>query len=261
MKFKKILAVSAAILGIFCMSLNVCADTLAEYDGLKYRVSESGEESLYTGWTKKGGDRYYYKNGEMKKNCWLNVHGKRKYFLQADGKCATGKVKINGKIYIFNENGVIMSDKQDYAVGVSDAIHLSFEMRSKPYPEHYAGSWIEDNILHIAVTDMDEEVTSFYSGLTENSEFIEFEQRKYSLNELNKVKKALAAEWDKKYKITSYYVDEKENTCVFEAIESEVPKLIDDLGSNRIAKILSDIDPEFDASAVVIQTGEYAHLD
>ncbi len=261
MKFKKILAVSAALLGIFCTSLNVCADTLAEHDGLKYRVSDSGEESLYTGWTKKGSDRYYYKNGEMKKNCWLTVHGKRKYFLQADGKLAVGKVKINDRIYVFNENGVIMSDKQDHAVKASDAIRSSFEMRSKPYPEHYAGSWIEDNILHIAVTDMDEEVTSYYSGLTENSEFIEFEQRKYSLNELNKVKDALEAEWKNKYKITSYYVDEKGNTCVVEAIESDVSQLKNDLESNKIAKILSDIDPELDASVVVILTGAYAHVD
>ena len=111
MKFKKILAVSAAVLGMFCTSLNVCADTLAEHDGLKYRVSESGEESLYTGWTKKGSDRYYYKNGEMKKNCWLTVHGKRKYFLQADGKRATGEVTIQGVTYQFDENGVILPDE------------------------------------------------------------------------------------------------------------------------------------------------------
>lgn len=53
-----------------CVPLNAYADTLTERDGLKCRVSDSDEDmGLYSGWTKKGGDSYYYKNGEMKKDC------------------------------------------------------------------------------------------------------------------------------------------------------------------------------------------------
>ncbi|MDE6709036.1 MAG: hypothetical protein K2J76_00945, partial [Oscillospiraceae bacterium] len=93
-----------------CVSVNAYADTLAERDGLKYLVSDSGTESLYSGWTKKGGDRYYYKNGVMKKNCWVTSKGVRKYYLQADGKAATGKVTIQGVEYEFDENGAIVPD-------------------------------------------------------------------------------------------------------------------------------------------------------
>ena len=110
MKVKKFLAIAAAALTMSCVPLNAYADTLAERDGLKYLVSDSGEESLYSGWTKKGGDRYYYKNGVMKKNCWITSKGVRKYYLQADGKAATGKVTIQGVEYEFDENGALVPE-------------------------------------------------------------------------------------------------------------------------------------------------------
>lgn len=111
MKAKNFLALAAAVLTMTCVPLNAYADTLMERDGLKYRVSDSGEDmGLYSGWTKKGGDRYYYKNGEMKKNCWLRSKGVRKYFLQADGKAATGKVTIQGVEYEFDEKGALVPD-------------------------------------------------------------------------------------------------------------------------------------------------------
>ena len=110
MKVKKFLAVGAAVLTMCCTPVSAYADTLATHDGLKYLVSDSGTESLYSGWSKKGGDRYYYKDGVMKKNCWLTSKGVRKYFLQADGKMATGKVTVQGVEYEFDENGVLLPD-------------------------------------------------------------------------------------------------------------------------------------------------------
>ena len=111
MKMKKLLAVSAALLAMSFSSVNVFADTIAERDGLKYRISDSGEEiGLYSGWTKKGDDYYYYKDGARKKNCWLTANGEKKYFLQADGTRATGKVTVQGVEYEFDENGVIVPD-------------------------------------------------------------------------------------------------------------------------------------------------------
>lgn len=110
MKVKKFLAIAAAALTMSCVPVNAYASTLAERDGLKYLVSDSGTESLYSGWTKKGSDRYYYKNGVMKKNCWITSKGVRKYYLQADGKAATGKVTIQGVEYEFDENGALVPD-------------------------------------------------------------------------------------------------------------------------------------------------------
>ena len=120
MKVKKFLAIAAAALTMSCVPFNAYADTLAERDGLKYLVSDSGTESLYSGWTKKGGDRYYYKNGVMKKNCWVKSKGVRKYFLQADGKLATGKVTIQGVEYEFDENGALVPDVWGLTVTAND---------------------------------------------------------------------------------------------------------------------------------------------
>ena len=112
MKVKKFFALAAAVLTMSCMTANVYADTLEERDGLKYRISDSGEDmGLYSGWTTKGEKRYYFKDGVRKKNCWIRSKGERKYFLQADGTLATGKVTIQGVEYEFDENGVIVPDE------------------------------------------------------------------------------------------------------------------------------------------------------
>ena len=121
MKAKKFLALAAAVLTISCVPANVYADSLTVKDGLKYRISDSGEEKgLYTGWTKKGDAHYYYKDGVMKKNCWLNSKGTKKYFLQADGKRATGKVTIQGVEYEFDEKGVILPDEWGLTLTAKD---------------------------------------------------------------------------------------------------------------------------------------------
>lgn len=125
MNAKRFLAAAAAALMIACTPVNAYADTLAERDGLKYRVSDSGEESLYSGWTKKGGDRYYYKDGIMKKNCWITSKGKKKYFLQADGTRATGKVTVQGVEYEFDENGVLLPDAWGLTLTAKDVTPTS----------------------------------------------------------------------------------------------------------------------------------------
>lgn len=114
-------AAAAAVLTVSCTTANVSADTLEERDGLKYRISESGEDlGLYSGWTARGGKRYYFKDGERKKNCWLTSKGKRKYFLQADGTLATGKVTLNGVEYEFDEKGAIVPDEWGLTLTAKD---------------------------------------------------------------------------------------------------------------------------------------------
>lgn len=149
MKAKKFLAIAAAVLTMTCVPLNAYADTLAERDGLKYRVSDNGEDmGLYSGWTKKGGDRYYYKNGVMKKNCWLSSKGVRKYFLQADGKLATGKVTIQGVEYEFDEKGAIVPEAWGLTLTAKDVTPISCtvvftQSGGNPTGELEAGSYFE----------------------------------------------------------------------------------------------------------------------
>ena len=75
-------------------------------DGIRYKFDSDGIcGGKYTGWTKKSGEYYYYKNGEMKKNCWLTVNGKRTYYLTSNGSMATGEVVIGETTYVFSDNG------------------------------------------------------------------------------------------------------------------------------------------------------------
>lgn len=76
--------------------------------GIRYKFSSEGVcEGKYTGWVKRSGKYYYYKNGEMLKNQWLKVKGKKTYYLTDDGSRAVGETEISGKTYTFDENGKI----------------------------------------------------------------------------------------------------------------------------------------------------------
>ena len=75
-------------------------------DGLRYTFGKDGVcKGKYLGWVKRAEKYYYYKNGEMKKNCWLRVKGRKTYYLTSDGSRAVGMVKISGKTYNFDESG------------------------------------------------------------------------------------------------------------------------------------------------------------
>lgn len=213
MKMKKIIAISAAILTIPCMSANIYADTDAEgcpsepedslvieetyhpdgkegylivdeewfkaysakndeekaaadkvcfrlsdgsiatglvsIDGIRYRFDEKGLFiGEYTGWTKKGEDRYYYKDGVMKKNCWITSNGKRKYFLGSDGKRAVGIVTVQGVEYEFDENGVIVPDKWGLTLTAKDVTPTGLTVvftqeGGKPSGELNSGSYYQ----------------------------------------------------------------------------------------------------------------------
>lgn len=91
--------------------LSAEASTLKTEDGIRYIQYDSGETKPYTGWTTKAGKRYYYKNGIMKKNCWLTVNGRRKYFLTKDGFAAVGKVTVSGVEYDFDDKGQLIPDE------------------------------------------------------------------------------------------------------------------------------------------------------
>lgn len=107
---KRTAAALTAAMMLAAIPISAEAVTLKTKNGIKYVQNDSGETKTYTGWVKKSGKRYYYKDGVMKKNCWLRVKGKRTYFMQKDGSMAVGKVKISGKEYELGENGKLISN-------------------------------------------------------------------------------------------------------------------------------------------------------
>lgn len=76
--------------------------------GIRYKFDESGVcQGKYTGYTKSGKGKRYWKNGELIKNGWIRVKGERKYYAGSDGYFVTGTREINGKEYSFAENGAL----------------------------------------------------------------------------------------------------------------------------------------------------------
>lgn len=112
-------AIAAAALMAVC-PLSVSAASLKTENGIRYIQYENGETKAYTGWTSKAGKRYYYKNGIMKKNCWLRYGGKRRYYLGKDGAAATGKITVSGIEYEFDEKGRLVEDEFGISINVSN---------------------------------------------------------------------------------------------------------------------------------------------
>lgn len=118
--FRGIAAVMAAVTVITASCLSVGAATLKTENGIKYIQQDDGETKVYTGWVKKAGKRYYYKDGIMKKSCWLKSKGKRTYFLRKDGTMATGKVTISGVEYEFGEDGKLIPESWGLTLTAKD---------------------------------------------------------------------------------------------------------------------------------------------
>lgn len=113
-------ALFAAAMIIAICPLSAEAATLETENGIRYIRYDSGETKAYTGWTTKAGKRYYYKNGIMKKNCWLTEDGRKKYFLTADGAAAVGKVTVLGVEYEFDEKGRLIPDEWGITLTAKD---------------------------------------------------------------------------------------------------------------------------------------------
>ena len=85
------------------------------------------------------------------------------------------------------------------------------------YPNDYAGEWIENNKLHIAIASSGiEDVVSLasansYKNLLNDYNCVVYETAEYSLNELNAIRHSVFAELKEDYAIISHYVDVEEN--------------------------------------------------
>ena len=118
--FGKCAAMFLAVSAIALCPLSAEASTLTTENGIRYIQYDSGETKPYTGWTTKSGKRYYYKNGIMKKNCWLTVNGRKKYFLTKDGSAAVGKVTVSGVEYDFDDKGQLIPDEWGITLAASE---------------------------------------------------------------------------------------------------------------------------------------------
>lgn len=239
MKAKIIPALAAAVVTVSCMSINTYADKLTTRDGLKYVVSDSGEEKgLYTGWAKSGDNKYYYKNGVMKKDCWLNSKGTRKYLIREDGTLAKGWVlidnrwhyfdettgvhavkptKIYGKTYNFSSDGV-----WDGILNFEDSDHANFTLQENLSKDDHGGIYFDKSALIVRSVN-DDAVTKQTEALKSTFAPIIVIPCKYSMNELESVKAHLDKNV-KEYGIKSLSID-MINNCVFVKLDKSSSKL------------------------------------
>lgn len=106
-----------------------------------YYLKSSGAMAC-SEWIQDKGKWYYLKSsGAMAKNEWLNLSGKD-YYVNGRGEMLTGKQKINGKEYIFNQKGHLESSTQatkpeksdtNFKFGVDISAHNGADFDVTPY--------------------------------------------------------------------------------------------------------------------------------
>lgn len=104
----------------------------------------------------------------------------------------------------------IKMDAQKNAVMVNELLHNTFQCTSSGYiyPQNFAGTYIDDDILYILWTTLSDQQRLFYNNL-----FIEYEGYytykfvEYSYNELQKLCEDIYSDIGNNVQITSYGVD------------------------------------------------------
>lgn len=109
MKLTKLttMAICAAIITAQAASIPVYADFEQTENGYVYSLDDG---TYAKGWKTIDDKKYYFdKNGIMKTG-WLKFKSGKKYYFRSNGQMATGKLKINGTVYNFGKDGILISD-------------------------------------------------------------------------------------------------------------------------------------------------------
>ena len=74
-------------------------------------------EDVLNGLVKEDGAYHYYENGQMVTNQWVTTDDAT-YYLKKNGNAAVLKYKINGKYYVFNEEGQLMQPSSKKVISI-----------------------------------------------------------------------------------------------------------------------------------------------
>ena len=235
MKVKKMLALAAALLTMSCMSVNVYADKLTTKDGLRYVVSDSGEDKgLYTGWAKnaKANKRFYYING-VKRKGWTYIYDKNNwyYFDKSDGSLVTGTVEIDGTEYTFSSNGAWEGKNK---IGSASAYSA---LKKKLSKKDYGGMYLDESTVVVMSVD-DEKVQKYIDEVKKDFSQITLKHCKYSVKELESIYNYLGDKMDY-YEIMGLSTDVMNNRILVQMEKSnkKLEKYIDSLENSDIIYI------------------------
>ena len=232
MKVKKMLALAAAVLTMSCMPVNIYADKLTTKDGLRYVVSDSGEDKgLYTGWTKntKTSKRFYYIDG-VKRKGWTYIYDKNNwyYFDTSNGSLATGTVEIDGAEYTFASDGAWEGKTN---IGSAKAYST---LKKKLSKNDYGGIYLDESSV-VVLSVNDEKVQKAIDEVKKDFPQITLKHCKYSVNELESVYNYLGNKMDH-YKIMGLSTDVMNNRILVQMEKSnkEFEEYIDSLKDSDI---------------------------
>lgn len=111
-------------------------------DGGWYYLSGSG--AMQTGWVLDNGDWYYLSGSGLMQTGWLDWENNR-YYLKAtspgQGKMLTGEQVIDGKTYIFFNNGILNTGKvftkTTYNLTLQQMVDIQMKMSTPPQTDKY----------------------------------------------------------------------------------------------------------------------------
>ncbi|MDE6599039.1 MAG: hypothetical protein K2K34_03055, partial [Oscillospiraceae bacterium] len=163
--------------------------------GVRYKFDKDGVcAGAYTGWTKSGGNRFYFLDG-LKQTGWCKLSDGWHYFDEKSGAHTTGSLELYGKTYTFSESGVWDENDDGYYSAYSS-------LKKKLSGDDFAGVYTNDGVL-VVMTVNREKVASAVEKMRETYAPIIMQDCKFSANELEAVRSNLD-ENHSKYSINAW---------------------------------------------------------
>jgi hypothetical protein len=125
------------------------------------------------------------------------------------------------------------------------------------YPDDYAGAWIKDNKLFIAIASpanaktIDVADSNKYKDLLSDYDCVVYKTVEHSLYELDAIRHSVFDDLKDEYSVISHYVDVEENKISLGFLEYEESSVLNSLETlatetNALSRILSNIDTDID---------------
>ena len=164
-------------------------------NGVRYKFGKDGVcAGAYTGWTKSGGNRFYFLDG-IKQTGWCKLSDGWHYFDEKSGAHTTGSLELYGKTYTFSADGVWDGNDDGYYSAYSS-------LNKKLSGDDFAGVYTSDGVL-VVMTVNREKVAPVVEKTRETYAPIIMQDCKFSANELEAVRSNLD-ENHRKYSINGW---------------------------------------------------------
>lgn len=202
----------------------------ATVNGVRYKFGKDGVcAGTYTGWTKSGGNRYYFLDG-LKQTGWCKINDSWHYLDEKTGANTTGTVELYGKSYTFSDSGVW--DGKVYTI--NDAYNTLEEKFPK---DIYGGAYADDGVLVVMVKNR-EKATPIVEKAKEIHAPIIMQDCTYSESDFEEIKDYLCDNM-RKFNLNGVYTDVTSNRVgvTTEKVTDELQDYIDSLDDPDIINV------------------------